>query len=311
MNFFPSNKTLLISLLIVTTWFGIKFVTRAKTQFFQLNYDWRNEIEISKKGIVTVDSVSFNYMRIFSETKIITSPQNTYKINTNDDVYYFRYDYVLSNGLTTQFKGIEWITDIPDSYAGKCELIEVNLSLDQGNGESIITIGDYRLRRGEAKYFRRFLGQMSPVIFKGRFNDVFNYPHEAVEMNTSKTIVSQLKEISKANNYILFFGSNDTIMTSEEIANNVNEIVEKIYDEKDPKRVFLILLPPSPNLELNSYTTNYNRIVIEALGDSRAEIINTEILFADNIQKYIREDGVSISKDGYFKLAKEIAKKIK
>jgi lysophospholipase L1-like esterase len=310
MNFFPSNKILLVSLLIVTTWFGIKFTTIAKTQFFQLNYDWHNEIEISTKGIVDIDSVSFNYMRIFSEAQITTSPQNTYKLKAEKEVYYFRYDYLLIDNLSIQFKGIEWITDIPNSYAGKFELSEVNLSLDQGKGESIITIGDYRLRRGEAKYFRRFLGQMSPVIFKGRFNDVFNYPHEAVETNTSKTIVAQLKEISKANNYVLFFGSNDTIMTSEEIANNVNEIVEKIYDEKDPKRVFLILLPPSPNLELNSYTTNYNKIVIEALGDSKTEIINTEILFSENIQKYIREDGVSISKDGYYKLAKEIAKKI-
>ena len=84
MNFFPSNKILLVSLLLVTAWFGINFAIKAKTQFFQLNYDWDNEIEIASKGVVEVDSVSFNYLRFFSESKINTSPQNTYKLITKE-----------------------------------------------------------------------------------------------------------------------------------------------------------------------------------------------------------------------------------
>ena len=311
MNFFPSNKILLVSLLLVTAWFGINFAIKAKTQFFQLNYDWDNEIEIASKGVVEVDSVSFNYLRFFSESKINTSPQNTYKLITKEGVYYFRYDYALMKNATTQIKGVEWVTDIPDIYTVEGEIIEVKLSLVQGEGESIVTIGDYRLRQGEAKYFRRFLGEMLPLVFKGRFHDVFNYPHEAIDANTSKTLTSQIKEIPIANNYVLFFGSNDTLMTPEEISENAIRIIENIHKKKEPKRVFVILLPRSPNIEYNNFTSKYNRIIVEAIGSLEVEVINTETLFSKNIKKYLREDGESISKDGYYKLASEIANKIK
>lgn len=310
MKSFPSNRIMFATLLILMLWFGFKFITSAKEHFFQLNFDWDNETEINDLGEVTIDSISYNYIGLISETKITTSPQNTYKLSAGKGNYYYRYDFVLDDSLKLEFKGVEWITGQPDLSNQKGHLTEIDISLMQNEGPSIITIGDQQLRKNEAKYFRKELRKITPVFFKGRFKDVFNIPHEAVDSNTSTTIVSQLDEIEKAGYYILFFGSNDTELSTGAIQNNITTIFKELLSKSSTKKVFVILLPPSINSEMNLYAVKYNAMILEAASDQKINVINTMTLFENKLDSYLRKDGVSISKRGYQKLANEIIKNL-
>ena len=310
MTHFPSNKIMFVTLLAITVWFGFKFMKTSKGDFFQLNYNWENKTEIKELGEVTIDSISYNYLSINLEGEITTSPQNTYKLTFGKDTYYFRYEYAILNNHIYEFKGIEWITGIPEISENISTLTEVAISLNQAKGPSIITLGDYRLRIGEAKYFRKQIAQKTSVVFKGRYNDVFNFPHEVIDSNTSTTIISQINEVDNADYYILFFGSNDTLIPSEEIRRNISIIFKKLLIEKKAKKLFIILLPTSTNIEVNDYAMRYNSIISETTTNPKIKIIDTEVLFKKKHKKYMRKDGISITKDGYYKLANEIAKEL-
>ena len=70
MNYFPSNKTIVITFLVLVTWFGIKFVNKANDLFFQLNYNWNKEEIIKDYGEVTLDSVTYNFVSIYLDKNI-------------------------------------------------------------------------------------------------------------------------------------------------------------------------------------------------------------------------------------------------
>jgi len=159
----------------------------------------------------------------------------------------------------------------------------------------------------EAKYFRKFLAQQDDVKFKGRFNDVLNYPHEAINLNTSSSIIKQIDEIEDANSYILFFGSGDRPLTFQEIQKNLEIIIEKLKVNKSTKKITWILLPPSTIKEIDDFNTNYNKIIKEVAKSSNITLIDSYSLFKDNVQKYICADGFSLSKDAYYVLAKKVS----
>jgi hypothetical protein len=310
MKSFPSNRIMFATLLILVLWFGFKFIASAKEHFFQLNFDWDNVTESKDLGEVSIDSISYNYLGLNLDHEITTSAQNTYRLSAGRSNYYFRYDYAVETTLKLEFKGIEWITGQPELTKQKAHLTEINISLIQTEGPSIITLGDHLLRKNEAKYFRKELRKGTPLVFKGRFKDVFNFPHEAVDSNTSTTIVSQLDEIEKAEYYILFFGTNDTVLSSEEIQNNIATIFKTFLSDTTTKQVFIILLPPSVNSEVNAHAINYNTMILEAVNDRKIKVINTMTLFENKLDNYLRKDGISISKSGYQKLANVIIKNL-
>ncbi|HNP66390.1 MAG TPA: SGNH/GDSL hydrolase family protein [Aequorivita sp.] len=309
MNPFPSNKTMLITILLVTLGFGIKFISSSNQQFFQLNFDWDKEKPIKDLGMAILDSISYNYVKI-SKNNFRPDPQNTYKISTKTDSYYFRYIYALLDHETIQFKGVEWITDIPESTGIEYNIEEVFLPLKDGAGPKVVTLGDRLLVENEAKYYRKDLTNLFPVTFKGEYYDVFDFPHEAIKTNTSKSILAQIKNISKADYYVLMYGSNEKIDSLETFQNNTKEILEALQIKK-PQKIILITLPPSKDSLVNQRNREINNVFQALSKTNDFELIDTYQLFIENLDKYLRKDGVNISRDGYHELAMKTSQRIK
>lgn len=309
MNPFPSNKIMLITILLVTLGFGIKFINSSNQQFFQLNFDWDKEKPIKDLGTAMLDSVSYNYLKI-SNCDFRPNSQNTYKLSTKTDSYYFRYIYVLLDVETIQFKGVEWITGIPESTNTEYKIEEVFLPLKDGTGPSVVTLGDRLLIEYEAKYYRKDLRNLFPVIYRGEFYDVFDFPHQANKTNTSASILAQIKKIPKAEYYVLMYGTNENLDSLETFQRNTEEILDALIVKK-PQKIVLITLPPSKDDLVNQRNSEINDVFIKLSKTNDFELIDTFQLFSENIDKYIRKDGINISRDGYYKLAKETTKRIK
>jgi lysophospholipase L1-like esterase len=309
MNPFPSYKLMLITILLVTLGFGIKFISSSNQQFFQLNFDWDKEEPVKNLGTAILDTVSYNYVEI-SNTNFQPDSQSTYKLSTKTDSYYFRYIYILREDKTIQFKGVEWITDIPESTGIEYNIEEVFLPLKDGTGPNVVAIGDRLLVENEAKYYRKDLTNLFPVTFKGEYYDVFDFPHEAVKTNTSTSILAQIKNIPKADYYVLMYGSNENLDSLETFKKNTKEILETLQ-AKRPQKTILITLPPSNDTIVNQRNKQINNVFLELSKTNEFELIDTFQIFSENIDKYIRKDGINISRDGYYKLAKETAKHIK
>lgn len=309
MRYFPSNRIMLITIILVTLGFGIKFVKSSTQQFFQLNFDWDKEEPIKELGTAILDSVSYNYVKLRNNT-FSPNPQNTYKLSGKKGNFYFRYVYSLKDDSIIEFKGVEWITDIPESTGIEYSIDEVLLPLKNGNGPSVVTIGDGLLIENEAKYFRKDLAKLFSVSFKGTYYDVFDFPHMAITTNTSSIILAQINNVPQADNYVLMYGSNEHLDSLQTFQSNTEEILKNLQAKK-PKNIILITLPPSKDAVLNNRNKEINNVFLKLSNAANVKIINTFQLFSGNLEKYIRKDGINISRDGYYELAKQTAKLIK
>ena len=193
MTNFPSNKTILITFFVLIVWFSFKFMNEANAHFFQLNYNWNSEKKLYDYGEIKVDSINYNFIDITLKNKKQINPLNTYKLHNNKGNYYFRYVYSVIKNENYKFYGVEWITEIPNKENPAFLLSEIELPLIQKQGLTTITLGNSFLLSNEGKYFRKFLSQQTDFYFKGRFRDVFNYPHEAIKLNNSRSIIKQMK----------------------------------------------------------------------------------------------------------------------
>lgn len=309
MNPFPSNKIMVITILLVTLGFGIKFISSSNQQFFQLNFDWDKEKPNNDLGNVILDSVSYNYVKI-SNKDFNPNSQQTYKLSNKKESYYFRYVYALKGTGNLQFKGVEWITDIPESIGVKYIIEEVFLPLKEGTGPTIVTVGDRLLVENEAKYYRKDLANLSAVNFKGEYYDVFDFPHEAFKEQTSESILAKIKKLPLATYYVLMYGTNENLDSLGIFQKNTAEIINDLQ-AKNPKKIILIALPPSRDAMINEKNREINAVFLELSKANNCELIDTFQLFSENLDKYIRKDGRNITRDGYFELAKETAKRIK
>lgn len=309
MSPFPSNKIMITTIILVAIGFGFKFINSSGQQFFQLNYDWDKEKPVENLGIARLDSVTYNYVQI-SGNNFSPNSQNTYKLSNKSDSYYFRYIYALKDSINLKFKGVEWITDIPEITNVEYKIKEVFLPIKEGEGPTVVTIGDRLLIENEAKYYRKDLTSLFPVNFKGQYYDVFDFPFEAVKMSTSTDILSKISAIPKADYYVLMYGANEQLDSSNTLRNNTEEII-KVLQEKKPKKIVLITLPPSKDNSVKQSNSRLNEQFFALTETDGVELIDTYQLFTDNLDKYIREDGITISRDGYYELAKKTSKLIR
>ena len=79
--------------------------------------------------------------------------------------------------------------------------------------------------------------------------------------------------------------------------------------DKNAKEITLISLPPSTIKALDDYNITFNKNLKEATKSSDIIFIDSYALFKDDLQKYIREDGFSLTKDAYYKLAQKVSEK--
>lgn len=297
---------MIISIIALTLGYGIKFTIKGKKQFFQLNFDWKREKNIQDLGEVFIDSLSYNYISINSLNQH-PNPEFTYKLHKNNDIFYFRYVYVIQQDSKYNFHGVEWITDVPKQKNTSYHLKEIHLPLKNA-GPSVITIGDEFVFENEGKYLRKDILGRYTVHFLGNHTDVFNLKYYDGKNINSKDIVSNINDLESAEFYVVFLGKNETDVTKYQ--EKVCLIQEKL-SLKNPKGIIWIMLPPAPNDSQEIHFKELNNTISKFKEYSKTDVINTPELFADSISRFVREDGLSISRDGYFRIAKQTAKMIK
>lgn len=306
MNAFPSNKIMMLTILILTCVYGVKFAVEGKKQFFQLNFDWGKEERIQNLGEVYVDSISYNFISLDSLPEY-PNPELTYKLTKNDKIFYFRYVYVIQKKSRFEFHGVEWITDIPHLEKTNYFLETVNLPL-KARGPSVITIGDEYTFENEGKYLRKDILSHYTTHFKGPQTDVFNLKYAGRKGINSTDILHEISSLEPADFYILFFGKNEIDLFQFE--ENSSHIIEKL-SLKNPKKILWITMPPVQNDSLQVRYRKINRIIDKHKKHPKIEVIVTSELLSDSIKRFIRDDGSSVSRDGYFRIAKLAAKMIK
>lgn len=297
---------MVLTILILTCGYAVKFAIRGKRQFFQLNFDWKKEQNIQDLGKVFVDSLSYNYVSLDVATERF-NPESTYKLTKDNDIFYFRYVYATQSELGSQFRGVEWVTDVPSRKHTHYFLEEVELPL-KTSGPSIITIGDEFTFENEGKYLRKDILSQYTAHFKGAHTDVFNLKYVGGKKNKAADILQVVSSLEPADFYIVFFGQHETDLTAFE--GNAFQILEAL-SSKNPKQIFWIMLPPVRDDSLKTHYSQMNTIIEKFTTHPKTDVIVTSELFSDSIPKFIREDGVSISRDGYYRIAKRAAKKMK
>lgn len=298
---------MLVIILVLTILYAWKFSYEAKEDFFQLNYDWEKEKTTKEFGAVSIDSISYNFISF--EERLKVDHQKTYKLTLQNKYYYFRFVYNISDNSNTQLSGLEWITDIPNITEENYHLEEVSLPLQVNSGPTVLSLGDEQLFENEAKYFRRILLKRYPVNFKGDFKDVFNFPYQAKKGNTVKDLIKQSETISTADFYILFFGLQENSEEIPSFKTDAQKLLDNLLD-KNPEKIILFTLPPSNNLEEDEKHKEINKIFREVAQREDIALVDTYKIFSENPAKYLRID-YSISRDGYYELAKASAKIIK
>jgi len=295
-------------IIVLTILYGWKFIREAKKDFFQLNYEWKNEEVKNDFGEVFIDSISYNYLKLTGIDYKLDN-QKTYKLSLQNKRYYFRYVYNVTNSLTVELSGLEWITDIPKVSKAHYRLEEVSLPLKHASGPTVLSLGDEQLFENEAKYFRRDLLKRYPVNFKGGFRDVFNFSYQANKGNTSADLLNEIQTLANTDFYILFFGLSENMDKLSLFEDNTKKILRNLQN-KNPKKIILITLPPSKDKTIDSKHKKLNEIFQSLAKEDGVELIDTYSIFSTNIDKFIRNDN-SISRDGYFELAKLSAKILK
>lgn len=307
-SYLPSYKTMIWTILAITLVFAIDFMVSGKKKFFQLYYSWGEEKVLRDLGSVQLDSVSYNYVGL-SGTDFTPDPQRTYKLTLDSKSYYFRYVFVESSENHLAFKGVEYVTGVPQIVNKTYQLEEVWLPLKEVEGPSVLTLGDRLLIANEAKYYRKDLGQIAyPIQFIGSKYDVFNFAYEADKAATSSDLLTLAPTLPKADTYIIMYGENEDAST-EQFAKQSEELLDALL-EKNPETIIVLGLPPSLDNALDVHHAQFNSVLRKLSIAKGIVFIDTYQVFSENIEKFIREDGISISRDGYYELAKLTSKQL-
>lgn len=301
---------MVLTFLALLLWFLWEFKNNAKDEFFQLHFDWNNEKVVSEHGDVFVDSISYNYVKLMLSSPIIPNHQLTQKLSSQKKHFYFRYVFTETKNNTIVFKGVEWINDQPSLQETHWKYSQTTIPLIRQNGPSIITIGDNILIDNEAKYFRKKTSNALKINFLGTQTDVFNYKHEAKRNITTDELLKTVKSVEKADIYILFFGISDKSPDENQIASNINEIYKTLKNKNPSSRIISILLPPSTNPETALFNEKINKILTERSLYNEIEIIDTPEFILPG-EEYFMNDGISLNKKGYEKLAENVIKMLK
>lgn len=310
MRIYPSRRIMALTFLALLLWFLWEFKNSAKDEFFQLHFDWKNEKVISNHGEVIADSISYNYVQLTLSSPTKPNHQLTQKLSSKNGHFYFRYAFSEIEFNKIVFKGVEWINDQPALQKTQWEYSQTTIPLIQQKGPSIITIGDNILLDNEAKYFRKKISGKLKVNFLGNQTDVFNYKHEAKRNATTQDILENIDSIEIADVYILFLGTQDKNLDKNQIAFNINEIYKKLLNKSPGSRIISILLPTSTDFETSIFNEKFNRIMIEKSTQQEIEIIYTPEIIQTN-PEYFMDDGTSLNKKGYEKLAEKVIKMLK
>jgi len=304
----PKPRVIGIFMLFFVLYYSFSFFLNLKTAFYQAHYDWKNLKILNKIDAVKIDSVSYNYLQLqTSKTKPDFDNQLTYKIESQGESYFFRYEYAIKKGNTFIFKRLEWLTDKPEDLSRNVKLFSVDLPLYKNQKITAVTIGDEWIFENDAKYLRRKLSQKLAVDFIGSKKDVFNYAYEGNKHLSTSDIAKIIDTLPEADYLILFFDGKVKTEMATDIENNIRKMAHQI-NQKKYKKVFWINMPEAKELKIkNTYAVINN--TLNQIKSSKITIINTNDLLKP-IKNYQLSGLAYLNKSGYEKIADFIEKRI-
>lgn len=304
MSTFPSNSTMVLSLLILALLSGMKYGSKLDKSQLQLKFDWNKSIEILHCKDVKVDSVEYNTFQVSGFTnQNLPSNQHTIKlISAKGSHYYFRFIDVAQRRDTVVFGAVEWLTGVPDFKNVLVDLIEYDIPMKRNDGFSVITIGDEMLVKDEAKYFRRKIAAETDVNFEGSIKDVFNYPHEADYKRTLADILEKISNLQEVPVYIMMLRPD--VEVDQEA---VKLLVDTLSARNKTQMIIWITTSFNPNVSIPHEAHHIQEYLVN-LQNEKLVILNGQTLLADAPNLYYLSDTFSLSKEGYEKLAKETIK---
>ncbi len=290
---------MLVTLLILLLFYSISFLWRIDDSLLQTKYDWNQVQEVKAVGKVTVDSVSYNFVRLKMNSDYQTDCNHSFLLkDINKKSYYFRAAYTTKDKGKISFHGLEWLIQKPPKKPQTYLFSEVEIPFTQKGVKSVVTIGDEHLSDNEAKYFRINMSGKAPLFFKGQKRDVFNYPHWASRTFNTDSIINIAKKVTPADYYILFFDGNNQAPDVDKLRQIKAELLKK-----NPKKIFWISLP-----DTNENHQEFNKALAQ-ISDGNTLIINIKQLIGEDEKNYL-SDGKSLNKTAYIKISNAIAKYI-
>lgn len=304
MNKYPSSTSLVISFLILLVYLSFDFWSKANRDFFQLNYDWKKKDLLYNYGIVKVDSVSYDFLKISNIKADDPQFDNKYTYSI-DNKHYFRYTSKTGEDNRISFKGVYWINTMPDASIKNTTINKYNLPLKQNGKKTVCMIGDSQFVWQEGKYTRKDIARKFPDIkFVGNNTDLFGYPYCAeLLLNTTK-IADSLTKIPYALKYILFIGAHENNV--ENIENNIKTILEHLL--KNNSKVILVIPPHYKNESKLPIQKKIKEVYNYYNDNSKIQIIDLENNMANIIDICLMQDGIHLNFAGHKKLTEYLVK---
>jgi len=302
MKAFPSNRTMIVSIIAVLVYFNISFYLNIDKYFAQQQYQWDKLTKIDSVKSVKVVFATRNGLKIILNDTFSTPAKHTYALKNAGEIFFFRYEYLLTSGDTIDFKDVHWLKGLPNNIELDFSLIKLQLPLIQHGKMSFITIGDENFCRHYDEVFRKELAATKKVYFKGDQKGVLGFPIMAEANWSSQNIINITKNIPASDFPVVLFNWHSNLETIETYLKNLQVINENLL-QKQPKKIFWIVPPAGDNIETNKKITK----AILQLKSSKIEVLNPNARVES--QRIIDKNGL-YTKQTMTYLAKQILQQI-
>ncbi len=297
------NITVFVVLTLLLGYLTQNFIVKESNNYLSLNYEWSNLRVLNSFGDVVLDSVSDNFLSIKLINKIKFNPINTYRLESEDDTFYFRYIYSLVNNDKLYFKGLVWLNKEPNLNNLTYNFSEIDLPIKKVKGINIVTIGDELMYMNEAKYFRKEIKRREQVNFLGDKKDIYGFNFIGNKIITYKDLNTSFKSIPKAHYFVIMMNPRKP----NDIAfKNLNDLVLNINSKYLKSKIIIITAPVYKETPVS--VINFNKKIIRlSIENNKVTSIDLKAIETETPNFY-RDNINEISKKGYEKLAREVIK---
>ncbi|WP_299363764.1 hypothetical protein [Winogradskyella sp.] len=294
MNNLPSNKVIFITVVSILIYLVIDFQIKGRKAFFQLNYDWSSLKVLEKYKDVEMDSVSYDFLSLKTNSKISTKSMSIYDTFSLNNKYYFRSSSITNTKNIIEFRGLYWINIRPKIDEHIYEFSIVDLGLKQQGSNSVCMIGDSQLTWLDLKYIRKDINhKLKHVNFVGNYSDVFGYKYNVKLLNNSDLIFREIDNIPKSDTYIFFIGAHEKNVKNS--SKNINGILNKLLSYES--KVILVSPPAYLQPDLEVIEKELKSIYSRFKSNSNVLIIDLDKQLANQANVFM-EDGIHLNKLG-------------
>ena len=315
-HFLYDNRVYVTIFILISLILAIDFKKNLKKNFHQLSFDWKDIRIIKEYGEVKVDSIAHNILVVKSNNKTYKNSllkKYTFELSLGGKAYYFRCSSIQIKDQKIYLKSGRWLTNLPINNISKGKLKAVNIPLKKEFKKSICFIGDSQICWKSARSLRKDLYPYINRNFLGNNVDLFGYPYEGGENTKIKAILNNVKEIPKANCYLIFLGAQDfkNQLHYEDIEKKFSHLIDSLVYKTENSKVVLITLPNTISEKRNRYNKSLNNF-FKSLQEEKIDIIDLQhYLEYNEINNYLYSDGIHMNDQGYKHLNKLIKEFVK